>query len=162
MDATPPNLLSAEAGIVQRLQQATQQGPAAWCRKVGTRDYLASVAEEMQDAPALYVVYDGLVVFDADEQRASLGHRWLVVVAVKNASQPREAAPRNEEGGGFMGAVLAALHGLLLPAHTHGLVPTTPPRPYYSPGGQFAYYPLAFIARALFSQRFGIAGAIAT
>ena len=156
------NLLSAETGIVQCLQQATQQGPSAWCRKVATRDYLASVAEEMQDAPALYVVYDGLVVFDADEQRASLGHRWLVVVAVKNASQPREAAPRNDEGGRFMAAVLVALHGLQLPAHTHGLIPTTPPRPYYGQGGQFAYYPLAFIARAFFSQRFGMAGANAT
>ncbi len=159
MDALPPNLLAAEAAIVQRLQQATQQGPDAWCRQIGTRDYLATVAEEMQVAPALYVVYDGLVVFDADEQRASVGHRWLVVIAVKNASQPREAAPRNDEGGRFMGAVLAALHGLVLPAHTHGLVPITPPRPYYSAGGQFAYYPLAFLARAHFSQRFGLAGA---
>ncbi|MBE2242390.1 MAG: hypothetical protein IAE86_06530 [Burkholderiaceae bacterium] len=157
-----PHLLAAEAGIVQALQRATQQGADAWCRKIGTRDYLATVAEEMQDAPALYVVFDGLVIFDADEQRANLGYRWLVVVAVKTAAQPREAAPRNDEGGRYMAAVHVALHGLLLPAHTHGLVPTTPPRPYYSPGGSFAYYPLAFIARAHFSKRFGFAGAAIT
>lgn len=154
----PDTLLAAEAGIVARLQQATQQGPDRWCRKVATRDYLASVAEEMQDAPAIYVVYDGLVVFDADEQRASLGHRWLVVVAVAVTSpQQRDAAPRNSEGGRYMAAVLHALHGLTLPEHTHGLVPTTPPRPYYSEG-KFAYFPLAFMARAHFSTRTGLAG----
>lgn len=157
------NLLAAEAAIVQRLQQATQQGPQAWCRKVATRDYLASVAEEMQAAPACYVVYDGPVVFDADEQRLSMGHRWLVVIAVGvTAADQREAAPRNAEGGRFMGAVLQALHGLLVPGHTHGMVPAQPPRPYYSEGGKFAYYPLAFVARAMFSTRFGLAGATAT
>ncbi|MCA0240169.1 MAG: hypothetical protein LCI02_04860 [Proteobacteria bacterium] len=153
------NLLAAESGIVQRLQQATQTGPDAWCRKIGTRDYLATVAEEMQIAPAVYVVYDGPMVYDADEQRANLAHRWLAVIAVASAEQPREAAPRNAEGGRYMAAVWQALHGLLLPGHTHGLIPTTPPRPYYSPGGRFAYYPLAFLARAHFSTRFGLAGA---
>lgn len=156
--AVPDTLLDAEAGIVQRLQQAMQTGPGRWCRKVATRDYLASVAEEMQDAPALYVVYDGLVVFDADEQRASMGHRWLVVVAVAvTAPQQRDAAPRNDQGGRYMAAVLHALHGLQLPGHTHGLVPATPPRPYYSEG-RFAYFPLAFMARAHFSTRTGLAG----
>lgn len=153
------NLLAAEAAIVQRLEQATQQGPDAWCRVIGTRDYLATVAEEMQTAPAIYVVYDGLVVYDADEQRASLGHRWLVVIAVETAQAPREAAPRNELGGERMHQVLSALHGLQVPGHTHGLVPAQPPRPYYSPTGRYAYYPLAFVARALSSQRFGLAGA---
>lgn len=156
------NLLSAEAAIRQRLVEATQQGPEAWCRVIGTRDYLASVAEEMQTAPALYIVYDGLVVYDADEQRTSLGHRWLVVIAVETAQAPREAAPRNELGGVYMHQVLQALQGLLVPGHTHGLVPVQPPRPYYSPTGRFAYYPLAFAARALFSTRFGMAGATAT
>lgn len=154
------NLLAAEAAIVQRLEQVTQQGEGAWCRKVATRDYLASVSEEMQAAPAIYVVYDGLVVYDADEQRASMGHRWIVVVAVAvTASDQREAAPRNATGGRWMGEVLAALHGLLVPGHTHGLVPQTPPRPYYSEGGKFAYFPLVFMARAHFSTRTGLAGA---
>lgn len=153
------NLLAAESGIVQRLKDATQSGPDPWARKIGTRDYLATVAEEMQIAPAVYVVYDGLVVFDADEQRASLGHRWLVVVAVATAAAMAESTARNQEAGPCMGAVLVALQGYTPPGCTHGLVPTTPPRPFYSPGGRFAYYPLAFTARALHSQRFGLAGA---
>lgn len=153
------NLLAAETAIVARLVAATQQGPTPWARKVGTRDYLATVSEEMQQAPAVYVVYDGLVVFDADEQRVSLGHRWLVVVAVETAAAPREAAPRNQLGGSYMAAVLVALHGLLPPGCTHGLVPVQPPRAYYSEGGRFAYFPLAFVARAMHSQRFGLAGA---
>jgi len=153
------NLLAAEGAIKQRLVETTQQGDDAWCRVIGTRDYLATVAEEMQVAPAIYIVYDGVVVFDADEQRSNLGHRWLVVVAVETAQQPREAAPRNELGGLYMAAVLKALHGLLIDGHTQGLIPTQPPRPYYSPTGRFAYYPLAFVARAHFSTRFGLAGA---
>lgn len=153
------NLLAAEQAIKQRLAEATQQGPEPWCRLVATRDYLATVAEEMQTAPAIYIVYDGLVVFDADEQRTSMGYRWLVVIAVETAQTPREAAPRNELGGAYMHAVLQALQGLLVPGHTHGLVPVQPPRPYYSPTGRFAYYPLAFVARAHFSTRFGMAGA---
>ena len=153
------NLLAAETAIVDRLKAATQTGPDAWCRKVGTRDYLATVAEESQDAPAVYLVYDGPVVFEADEQRASMGHRWLAVVAVATAALAREAAPRNQMAGPYMGSVLAALHGFLPPAHTHALVPITPPRPFYSDGGKFAYYPLAFVGRAMFSKRFGMAGA---
>jgi hypothetical protein len=153
------NMLLAEAAIVAALVAATQTGPDAWARKVGTRDYLATVSEEMQDAPAVYVVYDGLVVFDSDAQRASLGHRWLVVVAVATAAQMKEAAPRNELGGVFIFSVLQALHGLLVPGHTEGLRPITPPRPFYSEGGRFAYFPLAFIAPAHFSKRFGMAGA---
>lgn len=153
------NLLAGEAAIKQRLVEATQTGPNAWCRMVGTRDFLATVAEEMQTAPAIYIVYDGLVVFDADEQRANLGHRWLVVIAVESAQTPKESAPRNELGGVYMARVLAALHGLQLPGCTHGLVPAQPPRPYYAPSGRFAYFPLAFTARAHFSTRFGLAGA---
>lgn len=160
--AHPFNLLAAEGGIVGRLKLVSQQGPGAWARKVGTRDYLATVAEEMQDAPAVYVVFDGLVVFDADEQRASLGQRWLVVLAVSTAAQPNEAAPRNQEAGPMLASLLVGLQGYTPPGCASGLVPAQPPRPFYSPGGRFAYYPLAFTARVMHSQRFGLAGAIAT
>jgi hypothetical protein len=154
------NMLEAEAGIVDRLKQTTQQGPTAWARKVGTRDYLATVSEEMQDAPAVYLVYDGPVLLDANEHASNWAHRWLVVIAVSSVVAPREAAPRNQEAGPFLGAVLVALHGYLPPGCTHGLVPVQPPRPYYSEGGKFAYYPLAFMARAHFSKMFGVAGSI--
>ena len=155
----PFNLLAAETGIVARLVAATQEGAEPWARKVGTKDYLASVVEEKQVVPAVYVVYGGLVVFDADEQRASLGHKWLVVLAVGTAADMREAAPRNQEAGPLLGQLLVALQGYQPPGSTHGLVPVTPPGPYYSEAGKFAYYPLAFLSRAMHSQRFGLAGA---
>lgn len=160
--AHPFNLLAAEDGIVGRLKLLTQHGPDAWARMVGTRDYLATVAEEMQHAPAVYLVFDGLVVFDADEQRSSLGLRWLVVVVVSTAAQPAEAAPRNQEAGPLLASVLVGLQGYTPAGCASGLVPATPPRPFYSPGGRFAYYPLAFTARVMHSQRFGLAGAIST
>ncbi len=154
-----PNLLSAELAIVERLKTVTQTGPDRWARVVGTRDYLASVAEEEQTAPAVYVLYDGPMIFDSDEARVSMGHRWLVVIAVATAAAMRESSPRNQEAGPFMGCVLAGLLGLDVPGHTRGLSAVQPPRPYYSEGGKFAYYPLAFMAPAMFSTRFGLAGA---
>lgn len=137
------NFTVAETGIVARLKTATQAGPSAWCRAVGTRADLAVVAEEMQVTPALYVVYDGFAVLAADEYSATLAHRWFVVLAVASAVTQRESAPRNQEAGPFMGDALAALHGYTPPDCKSALVPVTPPRPYYS-GPKFAYFPLAF------------------
>lgn len=148
------NFHAAEAGIVDRLKAATQAGPGAWARAVETRDVLATVAEEMQVTPAIYVVYDGFVVLEADEQRALIAHRWLAVVAIGNATQGREAAPRNQESGPYVAAVIAALHGYRPPGSTTALVPATPPRPYYSEA-KFAYYPVAFTTNVLHSTRRG-------
>jgi hypothetical protein len=136
------NFTVAEAGIVDRLKVATQQGPAKWAREVGTRADMARVAEEQQNAPCLYVVYDGYVVQTADEYACQLLHRFLVVVVVKNAAAQREVSAIDADAGAKMKSVLQALHGFKPPACTSKLVPTTPPRPYHSAG--FAYFPLAF------------------
>ncbi|MCK9987646.1 MAG: hypothetical protein AzoDbin1_04118 [Azoarcus sp.] len=148
------NFHAAESGIVAELKAATQAGPGAWARAVETRDVLATVAEEMQTPPAIYVVYDGFVVIEADEQRALIAHRWLAVVAIGNATQGREAAPRNQESGPYVAAVIAALHGYRPPGSMTALVPATPPRPYYSEA-KFAYYPVAFTTSVLHSTRRG-------
>lgn len=148
------NFHEAETGIVARLKATTQAGPGAWARAVETRDVLATVAEEMQTTPAIYVVYDGFGVLEADEQRALIAHRWLAVVAIGNATQGREAAPRNQESGPYVAAVVAALHGYRPPGSTTGLVPATPPRPYYSEA-KFAYFPVAFTTTVLHSTRRG-------
>lgn len=148
------NFHAAEAGIVEQLKACCQAGPGAWARAVETRDVLATVAEEMQVVPAVYVVYDGYAVLDADEQRALLAHRWIAVVAVSDASQGREAGPRNQAAGPYVADVLAALHGYLPPGCTGALVPAPPPRPYYSEA-RFAYYPVAFSAEVYHSSRTG-------
>lgn len=134
---------AAEASIVARLQASLQSGPDAWARLVGTRKTLADVAEEQQTVPAAYVVYDGFVVLDANQFEAVLAHRWLVVVAVSNVAQGREAAPLNVEAGPYMWDVIGALHGFVPAGSATALVPATPPRPYYS-DAKFAYFPVAF------------------
>lgn len=137
----------AETGIVDRLKVATQQGAGKWAREVATREDLAGVAEEMQNAPAIYTVYDGFVVKSADEYVCALVHRFLAVLVVKNAAAQREAAPINKAAGPKMKSIFEALHGFQPPGCSSRLVPASPPRPFYSPGG-FAYFPLAFTAES--------------
>lgn len=148
------NFHAAEAAIVAQLKAHCQTGPGAWARAVETRAVLASVAEEMQTVPAIYVVYDGYAVIDADAQRAVLAHRWLAVVAVGNATPGPEAAARNQEAGPMVAAVFAALHGFMPPGSSGAMVPATPPRPYYSEA-RFAYYPVAFTTEARHATRSG-------
>lgn len=154
MSALGWNFHAAETAIVDRIKAAAQSGPGAWARAVETRDKLATVAEEMQTVPAVYVVYDGYTVLEADEQRALLSHRWLVIVVVGNATQGRESSPRNQEAGPYVAAVLAALHGYRPPGSTTALVAATPPRPYYSEA-KFAYFPVAFTTNVIHSSRRG-------
>jgi hypothetical protein len=150
----PWDFAAAEASIVGQLKAQCQSGEDAWARQVGTRATLAEVAEEMQVTPAIYLVYDGYVVLDADEQRAMLAHRWLVIVAIANAAQGRESAPRDTDGGPYQAAVFKALHGFMAAGSTKALTPATPPRPYYSEA-KFAYYPVAFTSVVHHSTRWG-------
>lgn len=144
----------AEGSIVDQLRGALQTGADAWARVVGTRKTLADTAEEMQIVPAVYVVYDGYVVTDANPFEAALAHRWVVVVAVSTAAQPREAAPLNSEAGPYIWDVIHALHGFVPAGASSALVPTTPPRPYFSEA-RFAYYPVAFVSSVVHSIRGG-------
>lgn len=150
----PWDFATAEASIVDQLKAQCQSGPSAWARLVGTRANLAEVAEEMQLTPAIYLVYDGFVVLSADPQRANLAHRWLAIVAIANAVQGRDSAPRDAEGGPYQAAVFRALHGFMPAGSTEALTPATPPRPYYSEA-RFAYYPVAFTSLVHHSTRWG-------
>lgn len=150
----PWDFAAAEASIIEQLKAQCQSGPDAWARLVGTRATLAEVAEEMQITPAIYLVYDGFVVLDADEQRAMLAHRWLAIVAIANAAQGRDSAPRDADGGPCQAAVFRALHGFMPAGSAKALTPATPPRPYYSEA-KFAYYPVAFTSAVHHSTRWG-------
>ncbi|NMG48948.1 hypothetical protein GO613_12640 [Azoarcus communis] len=155
------NFHQAEASIVAQLRACCQTGDGAWARDIGTRAALADTAEEMQSCPAIYVVYDGYGVLDADPQRAILAHRWLAVVAVANAVQGRESAHRTQEAGPFVGDVFRALHGFMPVGSVEAMVPATPPRPFYSPA-RFAYFPVAFTTIAHHNTRSGVATARAS
>lgn len=150
----PWNYIAAETGVVDRLKERLQGAPGGWARAVETRDVLATVAEEMQTCPAVYVVYDGYAVLDADEQRALVAHRFLTILAISNAAGGREASPRNQSAGGLLPDIFSSLHGWRPPECISGLVPVTPPRPYYSPA-KFAYYPMAWATNVIHSTRQG-------
>lgn len=152
------NFHAAEASIVEQLRQACQAGAGAWAREIGTRGTLADTSEEMQHCPAIYVVYDGYVVTQADVQRAIIQHRWVVVVAVSNATPGRDSAHRTQEAGPFVGAVFRALHGFMPAGSVEAMVPATPPRPFYSVA-KFAYFPVAFTTVSHYSTRSGVATA---
>lgn len=142
MSALAWDFSDTEAGIVAWLKEHTQTGPNAWARVIGTRKELSAVAEEAQVAPAVYVVYRGFRVLEANEFEARLRHTWFVVLAVATAASQREAAPINDLAGRHL-AQLFALHGQRMPGTTSPLIPATPPAPHYSPA-KFAYFPLAF------------------
>ncbi|CAM5459939.1 hypothetical protein TMEC54S_03527 [Thauera mechernichensis] len=152
------NFHAAEASIVEQLRQACQAGAGAWAREIGTRGTLADTSEEMQHCPAIYVVYDGYVVTQADVQRAIIQHRWVVVVAVSNATPGRDASPRTQDAGPMVGDVFMALHGFLPVGSVEAMIPATPPRPFFSPA-RFAYFPVAFTTIAHHNTRRGVASA---
>lgn len=147
MAMIPWDFTSAEDGIVARVKGLTQQGAGAWCRSVGTRKDLAAVAEEAQLAPAVWVVYDGHVVVRADEHTATLAHRWFVILTISSAASQNEAAPLNDQAGPRLKQLFEGLFGWLPPGCSTPLVPSTPPRPFFSPA-KFAYYPLAFVSQS--------------
>jgi hypothetical protein len=150
------NFLVAEAGIVERVKQISQDTPPAWARLVGTRKHLADVAEEMQILPAVYVVYDGFAVLpETDEFTLALSHRWLVVLAMGTAASQREADALNQSAGPYIGQLLSGLHGFTPPGCGEPLVAGTPPRPYYS-AARFAYYPLVFSTSSTHCSSHGI------
>lgn len=133
----------AEEGIVARLKVATQQGDGRWAREVGSRADMAAVAEEMQNAPCVYTLYDGFSVKVADEYSCTLLHRFLAVVVVKNPGAQVDTEAIHQNAGPKVKSVLEALHGFKPPACSTRLVPATPPRPYHAAAG-FGYFPLAF------------------
>jgi hypothetical protein len=148
------NWLAAETGILDRLKGRLQAGGAAWAREVAGRETLASVAEEMQNCPAVYVIYDGYAILDANEQQAHIALRFLAVLAIADATQGKGVTPRNQSASLFIGDIFSALHGYRPPECITGLVPVTPPRPYYAPA-RFAYFPSAWETRLIHSTRQG-------
>ncbi|MCL2524574.1 MAG: hypothetical protein FWF20_11780 [Betaproteobacteria bacterium] len=145
--------LAAELAIVERLKTNLQSGPDAWAKQIGTRADLTVVAEEMQHAPAVWVVYDGHDIREADEQRAAVRLRFLVILAVSSAIQGRDET-RNQEASRYLPQIFTALHGWRPPQCVRGLTPVSPPRPYYSQA-RFAYFPTAWETSVIHSTRMG-------
>lgn len=148
------NFYESELDIVARLKAATQSGAGAWARIVGTRDDLEEVDEARQVVPGVYVLYQGYSVDAVNESRATLRHRWRVVLAVAVVrAKGREVSRRNQVAGKYLPSIIQALHGYTPAGSTTPLVPATPPAA--RPSGGFAYYPLDFTADTIYSTKHG-------
>lgn len=147
------NFMAGELDIVRRIKEATQTGPDAWARIVGTRDDLDVVKEEQQVTPGVYVIYAGFAVKDASTTQATIEHRWRIVLAVSSVSPGREASPRNMVAGKYLPTLVQALHGYIPAGSTSGLVPASPPPNYAN--GKYSYYPLSFTSDTIYTTRKG-------
>ena len=87
------NFHAGSLDLVQRIKAVAQGGASPWARIVGTRDDMAATREEAQVTPGVYVIYRGLVVKSANEKRAEIEHRWIVVLAFAGPPNSRRDAP---------------------------------------------------------------------
>ncbi len=147
------NFHAGSLDLVQRIKSVAQAGDAPWARIVGTRDDMAATREDTQVTPGVYVIYRGLVVKSANEKRAEIEHRWIVVLAIAGPPNSRESSDRDAEAGRYLPLLVQALHGYTPAGSTAPLVPATPPAPAVS--GRYGYYPLLFTAVTVYSTRKG-------
>lgn len=164
MSAQLFNFMAIEQSIVKRLEYVTQNdnaGLRAWCRKVGTAQYLAMLQNEgKQVTPALYVLYQGKTVLESVGTRNSSNYRWAVVLAVQNAADQKKTDNLNQMAGLYLAQVQAALLGFTPEGAINPLKEVTPPPPYYSSG--FAFFPLFFETQVTVSSKWGSATGVAS
>ncbi len=134
--------LALEPLLIARLQAVTS------LRHVLPAPDLAAVTEAEQFTPAVHVLWWGERVPQGGNARVGIqqivGHTWLAVVAVRNASAMRTGAGVRAEAGLLLAEVNAALQGWRPGAGWDPLAKVSAPRPLYR--GAFAYFPLAFEA----------------
>lgn len=147
------NFHAGSLDLVKRIKSVAQTGPNAWARIVGTRDDIESTSEESQLTPGVYVVYGVPVFKEANEHKATVEHRWTIVLAVSGPANTREVSAKDAEAGRYLPQLLQALHGYTPAGCTTPLVPVTPPAQKTS--GKYGYYPLAFTATTVYSTRKG-------
>lgn len=139
MSASLADYLSAGALIIARLKDRVPG-----LRQVLPATALSTLTETGAQSPAAFVLYDGDRLGDsamAGRQRV-IHQRWLVVLAVRNATQGDGGKAMQDVAGPLISEILGVLQGHALSADHRPLMRVAAPRPGYSPA--FAYYPLAF------------------
>lgn len=141
------NITEIESALAQRLRD---QVPGV---DVLSASDLAGVSAAAQVTPALHVLYDGYEVSETGRggRDAAVVLSWLVVVAVRNVRQQRDApAAARQDAGPLCRAVTGALMGWRpLDAGMSPMALATPPRPGYE--GGFLYFPLRFVSKQAWS-----------
>lgn len=99
-----------EDHLISRLKAA---GPRV--RTVAGLDDLAAAANQAEFAPALFVLYDGYQVLEAQEDGSTrVEQTWLIVTVVRNVSQPGRDGSTNalrQTAKPIIDGVLASLVG---------------------------------------------------
>lgn len=133
--------LAAGPLLMQRIRAAVPSVAAV----LAARD-LSRLAESTLQSPAVFVVYDGDRLGDAAGRGGAriVHQRWLVVLAVRNATQSDGGAALTNEAGPLLSALIEALQGWAPSDDFRPLVRIAAPLPGFSPA--FAFYPLAFEA----------------
>ncbi len=131
--------LAAGALIVARL--TTWLPGVSAVRQAAARQ---AVNESALGAMTVLVVYDGDRLGDeAGRGRAQIVHQqWLVLLAVRHATQGDGGAAQASLAGPLLSRLLEALSGWAPSAEHRPLTRISAPRPVHTPG--FTYYPLAF------------------
>lgn len=134
------NLLAAETIITDRLAEAMPALTPA--PRIATAKDLGELDNGRQITPAVYVVYEGMLVAQtqARGQLATLEQRWLTVVTTRSATARGQAT--TEAPGKILAAVWNTLAGYAPGAGYSPITPRTPPSSGYQ--GGFAYHPLAW------------------
>ena len=131
--------LAAGPLIVARLKDRVED-----LRLVLPATELSAMKETGLPTPSVFVIYDGDRLGDAALRGAVrvVHQRWLVVLAVRNATQGDGGQAMQDTAGPLISALLGALQGVLLSPDHRPLMRVSAPKPGYS--AAFAYYPLAF------------------
>ncbi len=106
---------------------------------------LAALNELALQSPSVFVVYDGDALAESGGrgQAQVVRQRWIVVLAVRNATQGDGGAAQTAQAGPLLSDLISALQGWQPGSPDfRPLTRVSAPRPGYSPA--FAYYPLAF------------------
>jgi len=133
--------LAAGPLLMQRIRAAVP-GVAA---VLAARD-LSRLAESTLQSPAVFVVYDGDRLGDAAGRGGAriVHQRWLVVLAVRNATQADGGTALAHDAGPLLSGLIEALQGWAPSADFRPLYRSNAPPPDFSPS--FGFYPLAFEA----------------
>lgn len=112
---------------------------------------LASVVEQSQVVPAVFVIYDGEDVVDQvpNGKKVLEDQRFIVVLAIRNASDTLGGSGAAEDAKAIRASIYAALSGWVPgPEHRPLTRAQANYRPHYTPG--FAYLPTIFKTKSFF------------
>lgn len=139
MNASLADYLAAGPLLVARVKDQV-----AGLRHVLPATELSAMKETGLPSPSAFVIYDGDRLGDSALRGQSrvVYQRWLVVLAVRNATQGDGGQAIQDEAGPLLSSILGALQGHILSPDHRPLIRVQAPKPGYS--AAFAYYPLAF------------------